>query len=172
MQGLKMSDPTPYTFTDAEGRECALQVRMGTGPLPTRWRHAQLPDLIAALTTRGYAVVPVLGTEPTDEERKRIYVEAYLRDTSPSLPTLMAGPSEIEAGHARGTLALFLAGSASREPEIDELRASERAARERVKELEARVVDLEAQAAMACIEPDPRCQCAGCLHANEEMGSR
>jgi hypothetical protein len=133
-----MTTETPLTFTDAEGRECALQVRMGTGPLPTRWRHAQLPDLIAALTPRGYAVVPVLGTEPTDEELDAIETEAHdakiAEEVHPNSDSI--GYLARKAANEAARRALYLAGSASRQPEIDDLRASERAAQERAGKLE------------------------------------
>ena len=120
---------SPLTFTDAEGNECELEVRVqrpkppgGLTP-PGKRRDAQLPDLIAALSPRGYAVAPVLGTEPTAEELWSIDQAA-----------LAAVPNEasVHETNTAALRALFLAGSASREPEVDELRASERAAAERL----------------------------------------
>jgi hypothetical protein len=98
-----MTTDSPLTFTDAEGTSRKLvSVRVTCGQADF-YVDAQLPDLIAALAPRGYAVVPVLGTEPTE--------------------------SEVLALDDRGALynAGRIAGAASRQAEIDEFRASERA---------------------------------------------
>jgi hypothetical protein len=64
----------------------------------------------------------VLGTEPTERELLELFSDPLNDDD--------------------GRRALYLAGSASREPELDELRASERAAQERAATAEARVAEL------------------------------
>jgi hypothetical protein len=101
---------TPLTFTDAEGAPFAIDYEDGG------YDEFTYGQIAKACAERGYAVVSVLGTEPTDEELNR---------------TALGSPGEARR-------ALFRAGSLSRQPEIDELRASERAAQERVKELEKR----------------------------------
>jgi hypothetical protein len=136
-----MTDPTePLTFTDADGATFVLLA--DSRPIVLldgqRLRHAQLPDLIAALTPRGYAVVPVLGTEPTDEELDAIETEAHdakiAEEVHPNSDSI--GYLARKAANEAARRALYLAGSASRQPEIDDLRASERAAQERAGKLE------------------------------------
>jgi gas vesicle protein len=80
-------------------------------------------DLVAAAR-------PVLGTEPTYDELADLDADAY----SSAQEADCAAKQSVYYDAARR--ALYLAGSASRQAELDELRASERAAQERAKELE------------------------------------
>jgi hypothetical protein len=91
-----------------DGDECALWVsRRKTVDDP-----ATFDDVKKAVGTKGYAVVPVLWTEPTDEELWRIE-EAGL--------VAAADAPTIRETNTAALRALFYAGSASRQPEIDEL---------------------------------------------------
>ncbi len=150
-----MTTETPLTFTDADGSEWGL---LAWSRSDDRRHPATIPDLIAALTPHGYAVVPVLGAEPTESpeafaERlaSKIYANAWHN---------FDGPGAIRERDG----SLFRAGSASRQPEIDELtarlnaanaicrtrlealdelRASERAAQELLKNADDQVADCE-----------------------------
>jgi hypothetical protein len=139
-------DDAPLTFTDANGRPCALVVDVYNGDVAGH--YAQLPDLIAALTPRGYAVVPVLGTEPdryyvrgshemTPDERELLGLDRdddsrwclLERSEPPALVGSDGGEPEdqlLVRGWRWVAPALnraHLAGSASRQPEIDRLEA-------------------------------------------------
>jgi hypothetical protein len=110
-----MPDPTePLAFTDADGSEWGL---LAWSRSDDRRHPAQLPDLIAALTPRGYAVVPVLEAELT--ESPEAFAERLASKVYANAWHNFDGPGAIRERDG----ALFLAGSASRQPEIDRLEA-------------------------------------------------
>jgi hypothetical protein len=125
-----MTTEPPLTFTDAESNICFLHTyaqrpkpRDGLTP-PGQRRNATIPDVIAALSPRGYAVVPVLGTEPTDEDLRKLESDIWRNQS------ILA------------RRAIYLAGSASRQAEIDELRGEHDEWKERARDAEGKLEEI------------------------------
>lgn len=111
-------------------------------------RVARALDSFLAPTDPQPATQPVEGV--SDEELTAVYYTGFRTVQPAAGPTATPTHGEHAMMQRAGNRAVFNLGASRSSSAKD-----------------ARIAELENQASMACIEPAPKCQCAGCLYARE-----